>query len=170
MDQHWERMMFCSDDKHPDSLELGHINILVKRALSKGIDLYKVLTAACINPIAHYNLDVGQLRKGDPADFIVVDNVNDFTVRKTFVNGTLVAENGATRIARSKNLVINNFKTSKKRPADFTLRSEKPNIRVIEALDQQLITTEVIVPARKANDIIVPDVSRDILKIAVINR
>jgi adenine deaminase len=170
MDQHWQNMMFCSDDKHPDSLELGHINILVKRAIAKGIDLYKVLTAACLNPVTHYKLDVGQLRKGDPADFIVVDNLKDFTVRKTFVSGSLVAENGSTRIPRGKSQIVNNFKTSQKKPGDFALRSDKSNIRVIEALDQQLITTEAIVPARKVNGFLEADVSRDILKIAVINR
>jgi adenine deaminase len=170
MDRHWQNMMFCSDDKHPDSLVLGHIDILIKRALEKGIDLFKVLTAACLNPITHYKLEVGQLRKDDPADFIAVDNLRDFKVRKTFVNGILVAENGITKIARSENQVINNFKTSPKKPADFVFHSDKSKIRVIEALDQQLITTETILPARRRNGCVESDVASDVLKIAVINR
>ena len=54
--EYFENMMFCSDDKHPDDLLVGHINQLCARAISKGIDLFKILQAACINPIKHYNL------------------------------------------------------------------------------------------------------------------
>src|SRR4249919_1249548 len=85
------QMMFCSDDKHPDSLVLGHINQLCERAVAKGINVYKILQAACINPVQHYNLDVGLLREGDPADFIVVKDLETFEVQKTFINGELVA-------------------------------------------------------------------------------
>lgn len=167
---HWQQIMFCSDDKHPDSLEDGHINLLVKRALAKGIDLFKLLTVACINPIEHYKLDVGQLRKGDPADFIVVNNPEDFEIRKTYIGGTLVAENGKTRITRVKNDIINCFPVSKKIPNDFILRSRGSKIRVIEALDGQLITNSLILPAYADQGLLWADVANDVLKIAVVNR
>ena len=97
-----DRMMFCSDDKHPDSLVIGHINQLCARAVAKGIDLFKILKAACVNPVLHYKLDVGLLREGDPADFIVVKDLKDFEVIKTYINGELVAENGKSKIKSHK--------------------------------------------------------------------
>src|SRR6478736_6717244 len=84
------QMMFCSDDKHPDSLVLGHIDQICERAVAKGINVYKVLTAACVNPVLHYKLDVGLLKEGDPADFIIVKDLEKFEVVKTFINGELV--------------------------------------------------------------------------------
>lgn len=170
MNDHWEDMMFCSDDKHPDSLEEGHINLLVKRALAKGVDLYKVLMAACLNPIRHYNLDVGMLRVGDPADFIVIDNPKDFTVKQTFVRGVLVAENGISRIERTKSKVVNHFSVHEKMPADFSVPQRGSMIRVMEALDGQLITNELILKPLIQNGLVTADLSRDILKITVVNR
>lgn len=170
MNDHWQNMMFCSDDKHPDSLEEGHINLLVKRALAKGIDLYKVLSAACINPIDHYKLEVGRLRTGDPADFIVVNNLDEFAVKQTYIRGHLVAENGSTKIERVNNKVVNNFKVNKKAITDFVLKSNDSKIRVIEALDGQLITNELTYSPKKEKDCVIADPSRDLLKITVINR
>ena len=86
--------MLCSDDKHPDELLVGHINLLVRRAVERGIDVFDALRAACLNPIEHYHLNVGQLRVGDPADFIEVDSLTEFNVRRTWIDGQLVAENG----------------------------------------------------------------------------
>src|SRR6186713_3251730 len=108
------QMMFCSDDKHPDSLVLGHINQLCARAVARGIDVYKVLSAACVNPILHYKLGVGLLKEGDAADFIVVKDLERFEVIKTFINGELVAESGKSKIKSEKSNVINNFSCSKK--------------------------------------------------------
>jgi len=90
--EYYQQMMFCSDDKHPDSLLAGHINELVNRAISKGIDVFKVFTAACINPVIHYGLPVGLLNEGDPADFIVLNGLENFKVKQTFINGECVAE------------------------------------------------------------------------------
>ena len=166
-----EMMMFCSDDKHPDSLVLGHINQLCARAVAKGIDLFKVLKAACVNPVMHYKLDVGLLRKGDAADFIVVKDLKKFEVVKTYINGVLVAEEGRSLIKTSRSEIINNFSCSKKSAADFALpwngKNENP---VIEALDGQLITNKLSVKPKVVDNYIVSDVANDILKIAVVNR
>jgi Adenine deaminase (EC 3.5.4.2) len=96
MHEHHDQMMFCSDDKHPDSLVEGHINQLCARAVAKGIDVFKVLQAACVNPVEHYKLPIGRLRTGDAADLIVVEDLKDFRVLQTWLNGKLVAENGRT--------------------------------------------------------------------------
>src|SRR5690606_37987193 len=98
MQDHYEEMMFCSDDKHPDSLVLGHINQLCARAVKKGIDVFKVLQAACINPVIHYSMNCGLLRVGDPADFVWVKDLKDFEVLRTYINGELLAENGKSFI------------------------------------------------------------------------
>ena len=166
-----EVMMFCSDDKHPDSLVLGHINQLCARAVEKGIDIFKVLKAACVNPVMHYKLDVGLLRKGDAADFIVVKDLKKFEVVKTYINGALVAEEGRSLFKTSRSEIINNFSCSKKSAADFALpwngKNENP---VIEALDGQLITNKLSVKPKVVDNYIVSDVANDILKIVVVNR
>jgi adenine deaminase len=169
---HPEKVMLCSDDKHPDELELGHINKLVKRALAKGYNLYNVLTTACINPVNHYHLPVGLLRKGDAADFIIIDNPEDVNVLQTYINGQLVAENGKTLLPYIQAEPINNFTASPKQVQDFAVSAvdSQVNIRVIEAIESQLITNELILPGKVKDGNLVSDVENDMLKIAVVNR
>src|SRR5689334_18937497 len=136
------QMMFCSDDKHPDSLVEGHINQLCARAVAKGIDIFKVLKAACVNPVNHYKLKVGLLRQNDFADFIVVKDLKNFEAVQTYINGQLVAENGSTLIESHKATTINNFYCSEKLAENFkTNPSDVPF--AIEALDGQLITNKL---------------------------
>ena len=166
-----DEMMFCSDDKHPDSLVGGHINELCKRAVAKGIDLFKVLKAACINPVKHYKMNVGLLKVGDDADFIVVKDLKNFSVIKTYIKGELVAENGVTKINAPKAALINNFHCGKKQVSDFIYkRGDDEKIIAIEAFDGQLITNKISINPRIENDCFVSDVDNDILKIVVINR
>lgn len=166
-----DSMMFCSDDKHPDSLVLGHINQLCARAVEKGIDIFKILKSACVNPVEHYKLNVGLLREGDPADFIVVKDLVNFEVIKTYINGELVAENGKSLIRSQESGVINNFSCSKRNVEDFSVvwNGEK-EIPVIEALDGQLITNKLFFEPNVTDRKIVSDTDRDILKIVVVNR
>lgn len=167
-------MMFCSDDKHPDSLELGHINQLCARAVAKGIDVFKVLQMACINPVEHYKLEVGQLGAGDPADFIMLEDLEHFKVLKTFVDGRLVAENGRSKISRVEDPnaeKMNRFGCNPVSAADFALPfTQQQTIPIIEALDGQLITNQLDMTPATEGELIIADTARDILKIAVINR
>lgn len=166
-----DMMMFCSDDKHPDSLVLGHINQLCARAIAKGIDIFKTLKAACVNPVHHYKLDVGLLRDGDPADFIVVKDLVNFEVAKTYINGELVAEQGKSLVVSQESGIINNFSCSKKDVADFEVKwNGEKEIPVIEALDGQLITNKLLFEPKIEKGKMVSDTERDILKIAVVNR
>ena len=168
-----DRIMFCSDDKHPDNLVEGHINILIKRALALGHDLWNILQAACINPVAHYRLPVGLLRKGDPADFVVIDNLTDFNIIQTYLDGELVAENGISFIPDLRSEHINQFNCEAKTPSDFaspTPTSTNGKIRVIEALEGQLITNLLIEDFKTENGFMVSDTDQDILKIVVVNR
>jgi adenine deaminase len=126
--EHYQNMMFCSDDKHPDNLVEGHINQLVKRSLAKYPDLlFETLQMACVNPVQHYHLPVGLLREGDPADFIVVDNLTDFTIQQTYLNGEIVAENGISSIPNLPSKIINNFNCEKKKEEDFALQYSESN-------------------------------------------
>ena len=170
IDEHPDHLMFCSDDKHPDSLALGHINELVARAVAKGKDLFDVLKIACINPIQHYSLDVGQLRVGDWADFITVKDLRGFQVERTFINGELMADAGKTLIPSVKSPIINNFNASPKVAADFRLKADGEKARIIEAIDGQLITPEMIDEIKVEGGWAVSSPEKDILKIAVVNR
>lgn len=168
--EHYNEMMFCSDDKHPDDLIIDHINALCRRAVAKQIDVFKILQAACINPVKHYNLDVGLLRKGDFADFIVVEDLKTFKTLKTYINGELVYNNGQSYIKEVQFKNLNNFNTNTKTVNDFRYESSAEKIRVIECLDGELITNEVIVNALIADGNLVSNTDNDVLKITVVNR
>jgi len=165
-----EQIMFCCDDKHPDNLIESHINDHVKRALKEGHDLYHVLRAASYNVVKHYNLPVGLLQVGDSADFIEIDNLKDFTILKTYISGTLVAENGTSYLKSVNSPIVNNFNCSLKTANDFKLKGEGDKIRVIEVLDGQLITDELFIESFVVNGFAESNVEEDILKIAVVNR
>lgn len=166
----YENMMFCSDDKHPDDLIVGHINTICARAIAKGMDVFKVLQVACINPVRHYNMNIGQLRENDAADFIVVKDLINFEVLQTFIEGELVAENEVSNIKKIKFDCPNNFNIKPKQIADFEVNSLAKTIRVIEALEGQLITNEIHHKSFIQNGKLVSDIENDILKMAVVNR
>lgn len=166
---HPEKVMFCSDDKHPDSLLEGHINRLVKRALALGYDIFDVLNAACANVIAHYNLPVGMLEVGDAADFIEIDNPEQFNVLRTFVKGRLVAESDKSMIDRVETLPVNRFERNAIQAEQLKLPVEGSKMLVMEAYDGQLITGKLEMQSPETG-IFQPDPSRDLLKLAVINR
>ncbi|GAB3639786.1 adenine deaminase [Spirosoma arcticum] len=194
-----EQIMFCSDDKHPDTLVEGHINQLVVRALTAGHSLWNVLRAACLNPVMHYAMPVGLLREGDPADYIIVDNLTNFRVQQTIIDGQTVAQDGTSLISDLRSEHVNQFNCSVKEVEEFAVTLTPPpvpllekrggvnaefaplpffqgegpgvgSIRVIEALDGQLITNELHLEARVKNGQIVADTERDILKLVVVNR
>jgi adenine deaminase len=162
--------MLCSDDKHPDDLAVSHINELVARTIAKGYDLYKTLQVAILNPIEHYQLDVGLLRQGDDADFIEVNNLKDFSVLKTYVRGEQVAENGNSKIESKTPELINKFEATIKTPEDFRIEAKGNKVRVIEALDGELLTNLLFEEAKVEDGNAVADTERDILKLAVVNR
>ncbi len=165
-----DRLMFCSDDKHPDNLLEGHIKELVKRSLSKGYDIFDVLQMACINPIEHYNMKVGYLRINDPADFIVVNNLSDFDVLQTYINGEKVAENGQSFLSEKTHPIVNNFNIEAKKISDFELKGNIHNTPIINALDGQIITEKSYWTLPIIDGIIQADIENDVLKICIVNR
>ena len=170
LDEHPDFCMFCSDDKHPNDLVQGHINESVRKALQQGIDPVKVLRCACLNPVRHYNLDVGLLQKGDYADFVVVDNLEHFNVLKTFINGRLVAEAGETLLPGVSFEAVNNFFVRRKTAEEFSVMTKGSIVNVIVAEDGQLITKNMRETPMDFGGKAVSDISRDIVKIVVVNR
>jgi adenine deaminase len=167
---HPDQCMFCSDDKHPDDLIRGQINDLVRRAVAYGYDVMDVLRIACVTPVRHYGLKVGLLRPGDLADVIVVNNLRDFAVQRTYCQGILVAEAGTTRLPSVPVEPINHFTALEKRVEDFRLPAGGATVRAIAAVDGQLLTSERHVPAHIRDGHITSDIEHDVLKLAVVNR
>jgi adenine deaminase len=175
IDDHPKKVMLCSDDKHPDSLLEGHINQLCARAVAKGINVFNVLRAACINPVLHYQLPTGFARINDPANFILVEDLQHFKVIETYINGQLVAKDGQSLIEPVHATSINQFNAKPITISDLQLPvtgypSKDGLVPVIHAIDGQLITNLVWdKPTIKDNEI-VADTEKDILKVVVYNR
>lgn len=176
LDDHPSMIMLCSDDKHPDSLLDGHINSLCARAVAKGIDLFNVLRAACINPVLHYKLPTGLAQIEDPANFIIVEDLTTFKVSQTYINGELVAENGKSLIPVINESAINQFDAALITEKDIqVLPNQYPSndageIPVIEAIDGQLITNCKWIKPTILDNHIVSDTNTDTLKMVVYNR
>jgi len=165
-----ELIMFCSDDKHPDDLIEGHINLLVARSVKLGYDVFDVLRAACIHPVQHYGLAVGLLEEGDAADFIRVDNLETFNVLETYIDGTCVAKNGESLIEHLPSETPNIFKVQEKKSQDFAIKVNSKKVRIIKALDGEIVTQAEVDELPIADGNYLPDLQKDILKIAVVNR
>ena len=175
IDDHPNSIMLCSDDKHPDSLVLGHINQLCTRAVAKGLNIFNILKAACVNPVIHYKLPTGLARVNDPANFIIVEDLIDFKVAQTYINGQLVAENGASLIETIEEKTINQFDTNPIKVEDIQVAVhsypvKENKIAVIEAIDGQLITPCLWETPTIFEETIVSDTKRDILKMVLYNR
>ncbi|MCC6252457.1 MAG: adenine deaminase [Bacteroidia bacterium] len=165
-----KQIMFCSDDKHPDDLLLGHINDTVKRAVEQGYDVFDVLHAACVLPVKHYKLPVGLLQPGNNADFILVNNLQEFKILKTYIKGNCVADNGKSLIQTSPYHIINKFNCSKISANQLRVKSSTKKIKVIEALNKQLITNFITDELNIDNGFLQTETRKDILKIVVVNR
>ncbi len=182
---HPDRCMFCCDDLHPDLLMVRHLDEHVRRALRSGADRFDVLRCASVNPVEHYGLDVGLLRPGDPADFIVFEGWKNLRVRRTYLRGELVARDGRSLLPRQPSKTPNVFRARHRRVEEFRVAwgastptgaegrkvtPRPPSLNVIAATNGQLVTRHLCRPARIAGGAVVADPRRDILKIAVVNR
>jgi adenine deaminase len=165
-----EKVMFCSDDRHPDDLKRRHINDIARRAFNLGYDLLSVIRACTLNPKKHYSLKTGLLQPGDPADLIVIDDPGRFNVLKTYIDGILVASEGHTLISSVRENPVNNFNARPVRPGELAVKKLGNKIRVIEALEGQLITHQLDEKTRSHSEFVESDPEQDLLKILVMNR
>jgi len=172
IDMYPDSVMFCTDDSHPeDLLNLGHIDKIVKRAISKGANIFNVLRAASYNAIKHYNLNVGLLQEGDPADFIVVDNLKDFNVIKNVINSESVVDNNTVNIPYKDIDLINNFNTRLITLDELLVpMQEGKRLRVIDVKDGSLVSDSLLIDPKVENNTVVSDIDKDILKIVLHNR
>jgi adenine deaminase len=168
--QYPAQVMFCSDDRHPNDLAETHMNDLVRRAMAAGYDPITVLRACTLNPVRHYGLNVGLLQAGDPADFILVNTLESFEVIETYIEGELVARQGQSLIGSVKEQAINKFNTREIQTGDIEVKAGGSHLRVIEALDGQLVTLSADSPVAPGDEKIESDTGRDILKLVVYNR
>jgi len=169
-----ESVMFCSDDKHPDDLAVGHINQLAARSIKLGYELHDILRASSVHAVQHYGLDTGLLQEGDPADFVVLKDINSVSVRETWINGTCVYRDGNVLFDTVKASIINNFVSRNIKKAELkkktTAAGKTQEVPVIVARDGELITEKFIESLTIADGTILPDPDRDILKVVVVNR
>ena len=170
LEDHADKVLFCSDDKHPDDLVEGHINQMYKRAIAKGHQPFKVLKSIVLNPINHYKLDVGLLQPGDAADFIVVDTLEDFNVKQTFINGMEVFNGKNSLIEKVVASTPNVFNAKKLDTSQIEVPYKKGKLKVIEAFDGELITALKEIEPKVENGKVVSDLKNDGLKIVVVNR
>jgi len=164
--------MFSTDDAHPDDLLTGHLDRVVARCVAHGVDVFDVLRAACVHPVEHYALDVGLLREGDRADFILVDDLVDFRVRRTWIGGELIAEDGACTVHGAAVTTPNVFREARFEPKEFEIEADVPEarVRVIEAEDGELVTGESIATLATQDGVLQADPENDVLLVAVCNR
>jgi adenine deaminase len=169
--KHNKMVMLCTDDSHPDDLiNYGHINKIIKKGIKYGLDIFDLLSAACINPVEHYNLPVGLLRVNDPADFIIVDDLNNFNILETYIDGEIVYSNNRVFFNNSSSKPVNNFNANKISVEDLKVKPKSNKIKVIEIIDKELITNSFIIKPKVVSNNIISDIEKDILKIVVYNR
>lgn len=165
-------LMFCTDDAHPkEFLERGHIRDLVVRSIAKGFDLFDALRIASLNPVEHYKLDIGLLRPGDKADFVVVDNLTDFTVKEVYIDGTACLTASKSSDLGSGNLCheVNSFFHDPISP-ETLVKSVGGEIPIISLIDGELLTElDSYAPERPIPNL-ESDIEKDVLKLVYINR
>jgi len=165
-----DKIMFCSDDKHPDDLIKGHINQLVSRAINRGIEPMQAIKAATLNPVKHYNLNTGLLQEGDPASFITVDNLRDFNILQTYIDGSLVAEEGTTKIPHFKEKAINQFNKQPIKKQDLKVNATNNRVKTIIAEEGQLVTKTATHQTKIIDNYAYSNPDEDVLKLVVVNR
>ena len=170
INSHNDNVMLCSDDLHPDDLIKGHINLLVKRAIQKNVDIFNAWRAASFNPVKFYDLDIGLLQVNDPADFIVLKNSDPEEVQLTIINGKVVYNKSDYHYQEKQQKLINYFKASKIKTSDIAVHDRKCPVRIIKAFDGKLFTEQFIAIPKINSGYLVSDVKNDLLKLCVVNR
>ena len=172
-------VLLCTDDCHPDDFVRGHINLIVKRALADGYDLWDVLQAACVNAQKHYSQKWGLLQAGDPATFITVDSLTPhFRVESTVIRGQEVFNYNATRRptllpvdGQETGIFPNNFVAAPITADDIAIDLKTgDNVHIIHATDGSLLTQhdEVVLTGNPLFDSHYP--WTEVQKIVVYNR
>ena len=175
IDSHPDSIMLCTDDIHPDALlKYGHINYLLKTGIKKGLDLFNLLRAVTVNSVEHYNLPMGLLRVGDSADFIVLEDLQDFKVLETWIDGEQVFNlDEGVNFNLPHVEAVNQFRTEKVSLEELSIElpAGKTQVKVIDVIDGEITTQESVwSPSISIDRIIHPNIEEDVLKLVVVNR
>ena len=170
IDRYPDSVMLCSDDIHPGDLLKGHINQMLSRGIKLGVNIFNLIKAASINPVKHYNLPVGMLRTGDHADMVIVDNLDDFGIIETYINGEKVYGQGEVLFKGVNQAFHTKFRTTQVGPDDLKVKATGSRMRVIRAMDGELYTGSGIIAPRVTGGYVVSDPESDVLKITVVNK
>ena len=165
-----DKVMLCSDDRHPDDLIRGHINLLIEKGMAYGLDIFHLLQAASVNAVKHYGLSSGLLRENDPADIVRVNDLNQFNILETYISGKCVYGSKNVGYEPKSQDLPNIMKAKPVQSSDLSIQSEDKPIRVIHAQDHELYTSWSAEKPKEGNGLVLSDAERDILKIAVLNR
>ncbi|MBI9061066.1 MAG: adenine deaminase [Marinilabiliaceae bacterium] len=169
-----DKVMLCTDDSHPDLiLQQGHVDRLIRIGLKKGLSIFDLYRAALLNPVDHYQIPVGKLQVGDSADFIIVNNLEEFKIQSTYINGGKVAENGEVYFDLSPVQALNAFNCEPIQATQLEIKIPQDGnwLRVMDAFDGELLTkTYLWKPNLRKGEVVKPDLKSDILKIVVVNR
>ena len=166
-----DNVMFCTDDSHADDLLIkGHINYLVKKAVSDGFGIFDILQVACINPVHFYHLDVGTLHVGDKTDFIILEDLESLDIHATYINGVEVyRKGGKIEISDSKIPCLNLFNHDIIKDIDIRTDVEG-DIHCIKVVPDSIITERMMLHFDRRIENYQSDVDSDILKIVYLNR
>ena len=170
------RISFCTDDKHPDDIEeTGHINYIVRRAIQKGVPPIVAYQMATINAANYFKLSwkFGAIAPGRRADIIVLDDLNNVSIRKVFVKGRLVVHEGelVKGVIQPVSVPIRGtINVAWLYKEDFAIRARGKRANVINIVPDQVVTRKSVEAVKIEDGFAVADTERDILKIAVIER
>ena len=161
-----------SDDRNSGDLIEGHLNESIKKAAKLDVDIIKAIEMVTINPAAHYNLDGGAIVTGAKADFVIIDNLNDFNILKTYVSGECVFDGENVLFDVGDAAFKNTMDVSKKKPEDFDVLydGDECEVNVIECFNGELFTEKTTAKLCCIDGKVQPNILEDVIKMAVVDR
>lgn len=162
-------VMICTDDIHPDKLKSSYLDVIIAKLVNEGYDLFDVLRACTLNPSKHYKLNAGSLLPGQPADFVVIDNIKSFNVIETWIDGRKVYDKGKVLFQYDGSEAINRFNCREISKEDISVTSTGKSMKVIKSTDGSLITERGSVNVSEGKKIL-SEPGSDLLKIVVKDR
>lgn len=168
----YDHCFLVSDDLHPEDIVKGHIDVLLEKAVSQGVDPVKAVKMVTINPAEHYRLPNGLIAPGRAADIVVTDDLSEFSVKKVFIDGKLVAADGTPLFQVNPVLLKSTFQVNHKLPQNFciTASGDTATVNVISVVEGQIHTTAETAVLPCEQGAVFPDTNQDVLKLAVVER
>ena len=173
-EQTWQRLMWCTDDRHPHELLVdGHIDDIVRSAISKGLNPVMAIQMATINPATYFGLKhLGAITPGRQADLIVFSDLDAPRPEAVYCRGVLTAQSGKLLpdITRPSPVSVPPAMNLDPNQLDFKVMAEGNQIRVIEVVPDQVVTGQSVMTPKVVEGLAMADPDRDLCKIAVVER